>query len=203
MGLSVWLRPKRINYDFSIYGCFSRRFCGFLSGPNVYKNPEIKQLEEILKLDLALFLRRVPNLNPPIEDLNHKLYLAKQKGASETVEQLLKEIEIVEIAWRKEFNENNEGWTGIEEFINITALFKEKITASPEYHKFMKYNHDWRDYFLPERNDEQKPFSKSKFTSTKDYNCTKNILIEDIQEVLNWLTKAKQLDVEYVTVDIS
>ena len=200
MGLDVHLTPKNRDYDYSIEDRLSRRFCNFLCGFYTFPNSEFGQVQQILEIDLDVFLKHPVNFEPKIDELEYQIYLAEENNDLEKISALKEKIEQERIEWDKNYEIINEGWTLITELESLASRFRAKLIENPALHKQLKYNFDWGDYFYLERI----PMPKNERLSQEieeSINHVRNILIEDLQSVLNWIESAKKMNIKYVTFD--
>lgn len=195
MGLDVFLTYKNRYLNLYIESNLSRRFCNFLCGPDAYSNCEFDQIQKIYAVDLSI-LRRYPNLEPNIHELEYELYLAEKAKDQSKIKLIQEKIEKTTKDWNDNYDRNFDGWTKIEDLEEVIKNLLERLTKYPTYHKTIKYNFNWGNYFYPKRKQtkENRKFQEEEMK----YGYIDNVFSDDLNVVLDWIKTAKENDIEYV-----
>ncbi|MEO1438339.1 MAG: hypothetical protein AAFV80_22550, partial [Bacteroidota bacterium] len=134
MGVGVFLRPKRRDYDRQTIPKLSRYFSLLLCGPDANPNPELEQLQRILDINLEP-LRTIPdNLEPDTQSLEVLLYFAEEERDTEKMTALKNQIKALRKQWEDTYDQINKGWIPILEFQTIIDRLLEKIKHFPDFH---------------------------------------------------------------------
>lgn len=190
MSINVMLIAKKrdIEFDDDNNITLSHSFCNFLCSPDAWENSDFEQIENILEIDLNI-LRRYPDSLAPIEgQYYYDIEMAKEKNDFQQVELLEAEFKKTVAEWEANYDTNFEGWTKIEEMENLINTLLQKIKANPDFYKLMDCDSGNDDYYHQDRKD-------------KSNNPYKNIFIEDLQAILNWIALAKVQGVKYMGFD--
>lgn len=158
MGNSTLLIPKTRDDEIhiKIMDCkankiMSDKFSLFLSRFVFGEESEIKQVEQILSIDLSVYLRHPKNHFYDTDELEYKLYLAEKEKDAQKVNRIKLQIEEEIKNWELTYETNNEGWSTITEFRETTLNFIERINENPEFGRKIfvpvVLEYPWGDYF--------------------------------------------------------
>lgn len=129
----------------------SDKFSLFQSRFVFEEESEIKQVEQILSIDLNVYLRYPKNYFYETGELEYKLYLAEKEKDTQEVNRIRLKIEEEIKNWELTYETNNVGWSTINEFRETTINFKEKINDNPEFGRKISIptalQYPWGDYF--------------------------------------------------------
>lgn len=149
MGLDIFFVTKNKD-DNQIYKSLSRYFCYLVSGHDAYGDDcELYQLEKILNLDLSIFTKTA-HLEPPTDELEYELYLAKEDNDTVRINSLEEQINKFIEDWEQNYLFDTNGWTNVKELEKAVLSFYDAITLTPDYHKELRYNLNWDSYFTPD-----------------------------------------------------
>lgn len=172
MGYDILLMPKTRDDEIilKIYDCsqkanhrgISRKFSLFQSRFH-FDQCEFRQVEQILSVDLGVYLRYPKNHFYDTGELEYKLHLAEEKNKPKKVEKIKKQIEEEIENWKLTYHSNNEGWSTIEEFRETTRNFIKAINKYPDFGSEIfipnVIDFPWGDYFSrkskKDKNDER------------------------------------------------
>ncbi len=196
MGVDVYMQTKNRGKKYPSYFKSSRSFCYFLCGPEAYPNCEFHQIEAFFDIDLSIFKQSPINLEPQTDELEYfHLPQAEAKNDLKEIARIKDKIKQIKIDWEYNYDSINEGWTQTEELINVIEILIKKLIEQPDYHKTLKYNFNWGNYFYPER----PAYHKKEHPVLRKPSYLNKTLLEDLKSVLDWLKLVEGMDVEYVT----
>ncbi|MFK8008944.1 MAG: hypothetical protein AB8H03_21460 [Saprospiraceae bacterium] len=195
MGYDIQLIPKTRDdeillkimecTDKNVQRFFSDNFALFQSR-FVFDQSEFKQVQELLSIDLSIYLKYPKNHLYDISELEYKLYLAEEKNNLTEIEKIKIDIEDEIENWDLAYKTNNEGWSRINDFRRVTINFIEAIKQNPEFGSkiFVPKVQDfpWGNYFS--------------IKEKKDKNDHR--IIDDLNFLLFKLQCIEKYEVEYV-----
>jgi len=188
MGLDVMLVSKDKGENQVFYSNLSRSFCNFLCGPDAYENSEFDQIQQLTGLDLSLFKSYPVNLEPNVDELEYKLYLAEEENDSAKIEELQNKIEKTKIEWEQTYDSISEGWIKVENLTNLTQKLISALEENQKINQKIEFNLNWGSYF-------DYKVRKSK----EDLSYIENTLIEDLNSLLLGLEKMRKKGITFVT----
>lgn len=188
MGLDVTLVSKGRGENRIFYNDLSRNFCNFLCGPDAFEDSEFDQLQRITGLNLNLF-RSIPvNLEPNVAEMEYQLYLAEEENDTFKMKEIRKEIARTEIEWSENYELINEGWTKVDELIDLTENLILELCKEDELGKRLNYNLNWGRYF-----------ENTKRKINDDSSYLENNFLEDVYSLLKGLKVMSERKITYVT----
>lgn len=151
-------------------------FCYFICGPNAFQNSEFEQIENLLQIDLSAF-HRFPIYFSPEGDPEYDNLFFKVPETDTEREQINERLQQIKQKYKKMDNETNEGWTPIDEMLELVFTLRQRFEGNPSILKQIVYNNeDFEGYY-------QFPGTQKK----QWYNS----FLEDLDLVFENLNKAK------------
>lgn len=193
MGYDVSLVSKTRNEDisFKIHECENKRKISFLTRrfamfqSRNFENSEFIQVENILQIDLSIYLKYPNNTYDP-HDLEYELYKAEEAKNQKGIDKVKDLIEKGRKEWEDTYEENNDGWTTVQEFRIVTKEFIEKMKQNPDFGEKIVtpkgWDYPWNGYFS--------------FTPLE--NEFDDRLIDDLETLLKQLECIEEQGIEYV-----
>ncbi len=148
-------------------------------------NGEYHQVQRILQIDLSP-LKKHPAIEPPIYDLEYELMMAQQENDARKEALLRKKIKTVEAKWAKNYDNDFQNWTTVEELKQLMKDFRAKLLAHPDFATKLTFHRgdpNWQAYF---KIGEIAPWRET--------------LLDDVEQLLTFIEKAQQEGEQYVAL---
>ncbi len=143
-------RPGRLFEDISIEFC---RLVQSAQEPlgSQYHHRELRQVEELLGLDLSILLNLAPDVEPAISWLTYEVTMARQHGEHERADKVQAQLdEVTRLEAERQHQPPGEGWFKTEELRRVVDAWRGKIAANPQYWRHMAFSGafgNWNNYF--------------------------------------------------------
>jgi hypothetical protein len=114
----------------------------------------LRQVEELLGLDLSIFLNLAEDVDHSISSLTYEVTMARHHGEHERADKVQAQLdEVTRREAERQHQPPGEGWFAVEDLRRVVDQWREKIAANPQYWQHMQFAGaygNWNNYFTDE-----------------------------------------------------